>query len=60
MAIAPSEVPGSFALSSERLLGLLRRAHAGEDPDIILAEEWANAHHGSLRDWLEMYERGEA
>lgn len=32
-------------LTSDALLHLLRRAHAGEDPDMVLLEVYANAPH---------------
>jgi len=34
---------GWWAISGEALLDLLRRAHAGEDPDLLYAEEYANS-----------------
>ena len=34
---------GYWAISGEGLLDLLRRAHNGEDPDLLYAEEYANA-----------------
>lgn len=34
---------GWWTISGEALLDLLRRAHAGEDPDLLYAEEYANA-----------------
>lgn len=36
---------GWHVISGERLLELLRRAAAGEDADLLYAEEWANADH---------------
>ena len=36
---------GWWTISGEGLLDLLRRAHAGEDPDLIYAEEYANSEH---------------
>jgi len=36
---------GYHVISGSQLLELLRRAHAGEDPDLIYAEAWANADH---------------
>lgn len=36
---------GWWVLSGDNLLVLLRRAHAGEDPDLIYAEEYANGDH---------------
>ena len=36
---------GWDVLPGERLLELLRRAHAGEDPDLLYAEQYANADH---------------
>lgn len=34
---------GWWSISGEGLLDLLRRAYAGEDPDMLYAEEYANA-----------------
>ena len=34
---------GWWVISGEDLLDLLRRANAGEDPDFLYAEEYANA-----------------
>lgn len=34
---------GWWTISGERLLELLRRAHAGESPDLIYAEEYMNS-----------------
>lgn len=34
---------GWWSISGEALLDLLRRAHDGEDPDLLYAEEYANA-----------------
>ena len=36
---------GWWVLSGDNLLDMLRRAHAGEDPDLIYAEEYANSEH---------------
>lgn len=36
---------GYHVISGEALLELLRRAAAGEDPELLYAEEWANAEH---------------
>lgn len=36
---------GWHVISGEGLLELLRRANAGEDPDLLFAEAWANAEH---------------
>lgn len=36
---------GWHVISGERLLEVLRRAAAGEEPDILFAEMWANADH---------------
>jgi hypothetical protein len=37
---------GSIAMAVEHLRDLLRRAADGEDPDILLVEELANAEQG--------------
>lgn len=34
---------GWWTISGTALLGLLRRAHDGEDPDMLYAEEYVNA-----------------
>lgn len=36
---------GWWVIPGEALLDLLRRAHAGEDPDALYVEEYANASH---------------
>lgn len=36
---------GWWSISGEALLDLLRRAHAGEDPELLYAEEYANSEH---------------
>lgn len=36
---------GWHVISGESLLEMLRRCAAGEDPDLVYAEEWANADH---------------
>lgn len=41
---------GWWAISGEAILDMLRRAHAGEDPDLIYAEEYANSTHGEDDD----------
>lgn len=46
MDSAPSDEPtplGWWTISGEALLDLLRRAHLGEDPDLMYAEEYANS-----------------
>lgn len=35
-------------ISSPNLLALLRRAAAGEDPDLLLVEEYANGEHETV------------
>lgn len=35
--------PGWNVISDDALLALLRRAHAGEDPGLLMAETYANA-----------------
>lgn len=41
----PTPDLGWHVINGERLLELLRRAAAGENPDLVYAEEWANADH---------------
>jgi hypothetical protein len=48
---------GSIAMAVEHLRDLLRRAANGEDPDLLLVEELANAEQGSIREWAERLER---
>jgi hypothetical protein len=36
---------GWWSISGEVLLELLHRAHKGEDPDLLYAEEYANSDH---------------
>lgn len=36
---------GWHVICGHTLLDLLRRAHDGEDPDMVFAEAWANADH---------------
>lgn len=36
---------GWWAISGESLMEMLQRAHAGEDPDIVYAEFYANCDH---------------
>ena len=38
-----SESLGWHVISGERLMELLRRAHDGENPDLIYIEEYVNA-----------------
>lgn len=38
---------GWWVVSGKNLLAMLRRAHDGEDPDLIYAEEYANSDHES-------------
>lgn len=34
---------GWWTISGECLMDMMRRAHAGEDPEMVYAEEYANA-----------------
>lgn len=43
MAVNPRRAV--FVISVQRLSDLLRRAHAGEDPDLLILSEYANAAH---------------
>jgi len=36
---------GWWVIRGAHLLAMLRRAHDGEDPDLIYAEEYANSDH---------------
>lgn len=40
---------GWWVISNEGLLSMLRRAHDGENPDLVYAEEYANAGHEENR-----------
>ena len=46
-------IPGALAMSAENLRALLHRVAAGEDPDMVLIEEIANAEQGPLHDWID-------
>jgi hypothetical protein len=39
---SPSEVTTFYVVAQEDLMEMLKRAHAGEDPDTILLEFYAN------------------
>lgn len=41
---------GWWTIQGEALLGLLRRAASGEDPDLLYAEAYANAEHDRPTD----------
>jgi hypothetical protein len=43
--VADTTSPVWWTISGDALLELLRRAHDGEDPDLVYAEEYANAGH---------------
>lgn len=43
-AVTPRDL-GWWVVSGGNLLSMLRRAHDGEDPDLIYAEEYANSDH---------------
>jgi len=38
-------VSGWWVISDEALLSMLRRVANGEDPDLVMAEEYANCEH---------------
>jgi hypothetical protein len=40
-----TEALGWHVISGEDLLAMLRRVQAGEDPDLVYAEEYVNAEH---------------
>ena len=40
---------GWWVISGEALIAMLRRAHNGEDPDLLYAEEYANSEHEDYR-----------
>lgn len=42
---AEADPLGYHVVPGTTLLDLLRRAHTGEDPDLLYAEAWANADH---------------
>lgn len=49
--MADSHLPlGWWAIAGEQLLSLLRRAHAGENPDLLYAEAYANGDHEHVED----------
>jgi hypothetical protein len=39
-----------WTISEEALLDMLRRAHQGEEPEFIYAEEYANATHETVEE----------
>jgi hypothetical protein len=41
--VTPAHLPVWWSISEEMLLEMLRRAHKGEDPELIYAEQYANA-----------------
>lgn len=41
---------GWWTIAGSDLLAMLRRAHDGEDPDMVYAEEYANADREYLGD----------
>lgn len=41
---------GWWCIPGSEMLDMLRRAAAGEDPDVIFAEAWANACHHARKD----------
>lgn len=43
--ISEPEELGWWSISGERLMALLHRAHRGEKPEMIYAEEYANSEH---------------
>ena len=50
MAIKHPAPLGWHVISGEDLLAMLRRVSEGEDPDMVYAEEWANAEHERIED----------
>ena len=42
---APVDKPKWWAISEPALRDLLRRAHHGEDPEVLLLEQYANSDH---------------
>ena len=41
---------GWHVISGEDLLAMLRRVANGENPDMVYAEEWANADHKKVEN----------
>ena len=41
---------GWWCISGEGLMDMLRRTYNGEDPDLVYAEEFANAEHEEVTD----------
>ena len=41
---------GWWSISGEALLEMLRRCYAGEDPDLVYLEEYANSEHERQED----------
>lgn len=49
---------GWHVISGEDLLAMLRRVENGENPDLVYAEEWANADHEKIEpvcSWCEQH-----
>lgn len=36
---------GWWCISGEAMMDMLRRAHAGEDPEMVYVEQYANSEH---------------
>lgn len=55
----PVEGPlrGAILMQVKHLRDLLVRAHAGEDPDLLMAEEYANAVHEPIEEYVERVKR---
>ena len=47
-AVAAPKEAGWWAISGEALLSMLRRVAAGEEPDLVYAEEYANSDHEAV------------
>lgn len=45
MSELTAATPVWHVIDSDRLLQMLRRVEAGEDPDMVYLEEYANAEH---------------
>lgn len=57
LAVGSSNVvQGWWTIADATLKDLLRRVADGEDPEMVYMEHFANATHGSLREWLDRNE----
>ena len=56
LAVGSNVARGWWTVADTTLKDLLRRVAGGEDPEMVYMEHFANATHGSLREWLDQKE----